>query len=156
MSQELLLELLEGKISLGLLLLDFELLCFLLFNLIDDVESSAIVTLQVGAPEVEADGLLLYWLVKAVTDNGDDAVLFYLFKMLLNFLSQGQPLLASAHHLLDLFQVVSRPIVLMLLYHLNAGAAVPRPHMLNEVRTVADRLTFEGENEGARALVESI
>ena len=65
-------------------------------------------------------------------------------------------MLLFAHHVLNLLEVVSCPVVLVLLDHLDGGTAVARPHMLDKVSTVTDGLTLQSEDEGARSLVETV
>ena len=155
-SQEALLELVEGEVSFGLFLLDCAHLGLLNLNLIIDVERPAIFPLQVGASQPEMNAILFVWLVEAVTNDGDNILLLDLFEVLLDFLTQSVALLLFAHHVLNLLEVVSCPVVLVLLDHLDGGSAVARPHVLNEVSAVADGLTLQSEDKGARSLVETI
>ena len=82
--------------------------------------------------------------------------LLHLIKLLIDLLGEGKAVLPPAHELLDLLEVVSGSRVLLLLGHVDCGAAVAQPHVLHEVGTVADRLTFQREDEGAGASVEAV
>ena len=71
-------------------------------------------------------------------------------------LAQCHALLSPTHQVFDLHEVVLGAIVLELLDHLHIGAAIVLPDVLDEVRSVADWLTLEREDEWTVALIETI
>lgn len=126
------------------------------FNLVDDVKSAAIITLQVCSAKHEVLAILFNFFEEAVADVRDHILLLDLIKLLIDLLGESKAVLSPAHELLDLLEVVSGSGVLLLLGHVDSGAAVAQPHVLHEVGAVANRLTFQREDEGARASVEAV
>ena len=44
----------------------------------------------------------------------------------------------------------------MLLEDLDAGATVPRAHVLNKLSAITNEFTLEGVDKGARAVIEAV
>ena len=70
---------------------------------------------------------------KAVADVGYDVPGLDLFEVSRDFHSESRSMFAHSHELLYLLQIVLRPVVLVLFQHLDVGAAVPLPNMLDEI-----------------------
>ena len=153
---ELLHEVLVGKIFLFLFLLLNTILLRLNFNLINDIQSSTIISLQISPTKLEDHAFLLTWLEKAVTDVRHNVLFLDLFKMRGNFHTESGSMLSHTHELLYLLEVVLGSIVLMLFQHLDVGAAVALSHMLNKVRAIADLLAFQSVNEWTVPFIETI
>jgi len=100
--------------------------------------------------------LLLVWLEESICDECNDLLPWHLLQVTRDFLAQGHPLSALTHQILNLFQVVPRSVVLVLLDHLDGGAAVSGSDVLDEVGAVADRLSFKSVDEWAETLVKPI
>ena len=124
------------------LLLIFESFGLFNFDLVNDIESPSIVSLQIGAPQLVDIATLFDGLEEAVADVGDHTLVEHLVQVTGNFLAQSEALLAQAHQIFDLFQVVTLAVVLVLFGHLNGGSAVAVSDVFDEVGSISDRLTL--------------
>ena len=156
MSQESLLELLEGHI-LGLFLLaQLSFFSLLLLDFVDNIESAAIIALKVGSAQLPNNAVLLNGLEEALANVADQVLLLHFLEIAVDRLLQSLAMLAVPQQLLNLGQVVLLAIFLMLLENLNACAAVSVPDVLDELGTVTNQLTLNRVHKGARPLVEAI
>ena len=153
---ELLQEVLIAQVLLLLLFLLFALSgCFDL-DLIFDVERAAIVTLQIRPPQLENRALLLTGLKEAISDMRHYILFANFCEVSVDFHAKSRTVLTHAHLLLDRLNVVPRSIVLLLFQHLHVRAAIPLPHMLDEVGTIADLLALQSVDKWTVPLVEAI
>ena len=156
MSQESLLELLEGHI-LGLFLLaQLSFFSLLLLDLVDNIESAAIIALKVGAAQLPNNAVLLNGLEEALANVADQVLLLHFLEIAVDRLLQSLAMLAVPQQLLNLGQVVLLAIFLMLLENLNACAAVSVPDVLDELGAVTNQLTLNRVHKRARPLIEAI
>ena len=156
MSQESLLELLEGHI-LGLFLLaQLSFFSLLLLDFVDNIESAAIIALKVGAAQLPNNAVLLNRLEEALANVADQVLLLHFLEIAVNRLLQSLAMLAVPEQLLNFGEVVLLAIFLMLLENLNACAAVSVPDVLDELGAVTNQLTLNRVHKGARPLVEAI
>ena len=153
---ELLQEVLIAQVLLLLLFLLFALSgCFDL-DLIFNIERAAIVTLQIRPPQLENSALLLTGLKEAISDMRHYILFANLCEVGVDFHAESRTVLAHAHLLLDRLNVVLRSIVLLLFQHLHVRAAIPLPHMLDEVGAIADLLALQSVDKWTVPLVEAI
>ena len=149
-------EVLVGQVLLLLFFLLSALLGLFDLDLVDDVERAAIIPLQISPPQLEHGALLLTGLEEAIANMRYNVLLFNLVEVRSDFHAKSRSMLAHTHQLLNLLQVVPRPIVLVLLQHLYVGSAVALSHVFDEVRTIANLLALQSVDEGAVPLIETI
>ena len=130
---ELLHEVIKSQVFLLFLFLLDACLGFLYFDLINDIKSATILSLKIRPAQLEHSSLLLAWLEEAISNMRHDVLFLDLFEVARNFHAQGRSVFAHAHKFFNLLQVVLSAVVLVLFEDLNVGAAVPLPHMLDEV-----------------------
>ena len=149
-------EVLVGQVLLLLFFCLNALLGLFDLDLVDDVERAAIIPLQIRPPQLEHSALLLTGGKEAIANVRYDVLLLDLVEVRSDFHAKSRSMLAHTHQLLNLLQVVPRPIVLVLLQHLHVGSAVALSHVFDEVRTIANLLALQSVDEGAVPLIETI
>ena len=156
MRRERLFEAIEGHVLFLFLFLLHLGLSLLDLNLVDNVQRTPVISLQVRPSQHEDCALLLNALEERISDLANHLLLHNALQVVRYLFPQSHALLSSAHQVLDLLEIVFRAIVLELFHHLHVGAAIVLPDMLNKVSSVTNWLTLEREDERTVALVESI
>lgn len=156
MGQESLLELLKGHILCLFLFTLLSFFCLLHLDFVNNIQSAAIVALEISSAQLPYDAVLLNWLEKALANVTDQILLFDLFEVAVDCLLQSLAMLARAEQLLDLGKVVFLTIFLMLFENLNACAAISVPDVLNELCAVTNQFTLNCVHKWARPLIETV
>ena len=94
---ELILEILESQVLFLFLLLLDTFLRFLNFDLVDNVESAAVFSLQVGPAKLEDSSLLLARLEEAISDMRNDILLLDLLHVASDLHAECHTVLAHTH-----------------------------------------------------------
>ena len=130
----------SGKVHiLGLLdLLCCTLSLLLLLNLVSNVQSATIVSLQVGFSKPEVAAVFLNWLKEAISNQRNDLLLLDLLKVVSDLLTEGHTVISSAHELLNLLHVVLGASILERLDHGDVLTNIVGTDMLDEFTTVTD------------------
>ena len=90
------------------------------FDLVDDVESAAVVALQVHSAQLPDDAVFFNRVEEAVADVADQVLLLHFFEMSIDFLLERLSMLALAKKLFNLGEIVPLAVLLVLLENLDA------------------------------------
>jgi len=150
------LELFVGHVSCCLDFLCFTELTLLNFDFINNVKSTAVVSLEVSPAQLKDVALFFNLCKETVTDLRQNFPGLDLFQMGCDFFTKCHSVFPFAHDLFNVLYVFLRSAILVLFDQDNVCAAVVLPHMLNEIGAVSNELTFQSINEWTSPLIETI